>query len=195
LSDNSNIFNTNSSIKDTPSDHDEITGLIRDCLASKRSAQRTMFEKFAPQVYNTIRRYISKEEPAKEILNDTFFKVFTRLHQFNWQGPFEGWIRRIAINTIMDHQRKYIKAERLSQGEIREDDAWVDSSAVEDISFKELVAYTYELKETHRIVFNLYVFENLSHKEIAETMNISEGNSRWMLNEARKKLKEKIISR
>jgi RNA polymerase sigma-70 factor, ECF subfamily len=195
LSDKTNIHVTPVSAQDIESAPEKLRELVRECLASKRSAQRQMFELYAPAVYNVIRRYIFQEEPAREILNDVFFKIFTRLHQYSWQGPIEAWMRRIAVNTVTDHLRKYLKNDKVTKVELSEHDAWVDSDAVENMSFKELLSFTWQLKETHRTVFNLYVFENLSHKEIAESLNISEGNSRWILNDARKKLKELILRR
>jgi RNA polymerase sigma-70 factor (ECF subfamily) len=195
LSDKTNIHVTPVSPQDIESAPEKLRELVRECLASKRSAQRQMFEQYGPGVYNVIRRYIFQEEQAKEVLNDVFFKIFTRLNQYSWQGPIEAWMRRIAVNAVTDHVRKYLKNDKVPKVELNEYDAWVDSDAVQNISFKELISYTWQLKETHRTVFNLYVFENLSHKEIAESLNISEGNSRWILNDARKKLKELILRR
>jgi RNA polymerase sigma-70 factor (ECF subfamily) len=141
-----------------------------------------------------IKRYVFKDEPAQEILNDSFYKIFTRLEQYNWQGPFEAWMRRIIVNTITDHIRKYVRYEQDATGEVHEEDVWLESSAVSNMSFKELVSYTYQLPDLHRAVFNFNVFEQMSHKEIAQNLQISEGNSRWILNDARKRLKQIILS-
>jgi RNA polymerase sigma-70 factor (ECF subfamily) len=194
LPDQSNIPGTYLSSPDNDSVSDKLRELIKDCIALDRSAQRIFYERYAPAVYNAIKRYVYQDEAAQEILNDSFYKIFTRLGQYSWQGPIEGWMRRIAINTLMDHRRKYLKHEKVNKAEVTEEDAYIDSNVVSNMSFKELVACTHKLPETHRMVFNLYVFEDMSHKEIGKNLEISEGNSRWILNDARKKLKEIILS-
>lgn len=173
---------------------DELRILVKDCIARNRAAQRRMYELYAPGVYNVVRRYIFNEATAQELLNDTFLKIFTRLEQYSWQGPIEAWMRRIAVNTITDYLRVHIKHEQIEKTEVSEEDGYIDNDAVSNLSFKELVGYTYKLPDTHRAVFNLYVFESLIHKEIGQQLGISEGNSRWILNDARKKLKTIITS-
>lgn len=172
----------------------ELAGLVKDCIAGKRTAQRRFYETYAPAVYNTIKRYLYDDEAAQEILNDTFHKVFMRIHQFSWQGPIEAWMRRIAVNSVTDHIRKYIRHDKIIKQEINDDELYIEERAVTNISFKELVNVTYALPEMHRTVFNLYVFENMSHKEVGKCLAISEGNSRWILNDARKRLKQIITS-
>jgi RNA polymerase sigma-70 factor (ECF subfamily) len=194
LPDQTNIHDADLSSSDNQSASGTLRELIEDCIAFERPAQRTFYEQYAPALYNVIKRYIYQDEQAQEILNDAFYKIFTRLGQYSWQGPIEAWMRKIAVNTLMDHRRKYLKHELLDKTEVSEEDAWVESNAVGDISFKELVGFTYELTEIQRMVFNLYVFENMSHKEIGKSLGISEGNSRYILNDARKKLKEIILA-
>ena len=184
------LYNTQGKAPDAHS----LRALIKHCIDWKRPAQRQLYETYAPIAYNVIRRYVFKVESAQEILNDSFYKIFTHLDQYSWQGPFEAWMRRIIVNTITDHIRKYIRYEQESAEEISEEDIWLESDAVSNISFKELVDYTFRLPDLHRAVFNLNVFEQLSHKEIAKSLNISVGNSRWILNDARKKLKQIILS-
>lgn len=167
--------------------------LIKDCIEKKQVSQRTLYETFAPSTWNVIKRYVFEHEAAQEILNDTYLKVFTRLDQYGFKGSFEGWIRKIAVNTIVDYLRKHIPKKGLMSSQSYEENAWVEEDAVGKINFKELVAFTYEIPDMHRAVFNLFVFENLSHKEIAESLQISEGNSRWILNDARKQLKKLIM--
>ncbi len=167
--------------------------LIDACIDNKHAAQRLLYETYAPATWNVINRYVFEHEAAQEILNDTFFKVFTRLDQYSYKGSFEGWIRKIAVNTIVDYLRKFMPKKGFITSQAYEENSWVEEDAVSKISFKELVAYTYKIPDMHRAVFNFYVFENLSHKEIAEALQISEGNSRWILNDARKQLKKIIM--
>src|SRR6185295_1354722 len=142
--------------------------------------------------FGVIRRYLFHDDSAaEEILNDSFYKILTRLDQYNFQGAFEGWIRRIVINTLTDHLRKNIKGMGVNK-EVQPEDAYVSSESVEKLSHKELLKLVQSLPDAQRTVFNLFVFENYSHKEIAQLLNLNENNSRWHLNDARKRLKEKI---
>ena len=176
-----------------PAGPDELTVLIRECMAQSRSAQKKLYDKYAPAAYGVIKRYLyNNEHAAQEILNDCFYKIFTRLDQYSFQGAFEGWIRKIVVNTVTDHLRKKIDTQQ--HKEVQPEDAYITSGTVENISHKELLGIVDTLPDTQRVVFNLYVFENYSHKEIASLLNLNENNSRWHLNDARRRLKEKISS-
>jgi RNA polymerase sigma-70 factor (ECF subfamily) len=172
--------------------YNELSELIRDCIAKSRPAQKKLYDLYAPAAYGVIKRYLyGNETAAQEILNDSFFKILTKLDQYTFQGAFEGWIRRIVVNTITDHLRKDMKEEKHIK-EIGPEDASVASGSLENLSHKELLKLIQTLPEMQLAVFNLFVFENYSHKEIGQVMNITENNSRWYLNDARKRLKDKI---
>jgi RNA polymerase sigma factor (sigma-70 family) len=172
--------------------HSELSMLIRDCIAESQSAQKKLYDLYAPAAFGIIKRYMyDNEAAAEELLNDAFYKVLTRLGQYKFNGVFEGWIRRIVVNTATDYLRKNIKDEQLHK-EVQPEDAYVPSESVEKISHKELLKVIQTLPDGQRTVFNLFVFENYSHKEIATILNINENNSRWYLNDARKRLREKI---
>ncbi len=169
----------------------ELYALIRDCLKDSRLAQKKLYDTFSPKAFGIIRRYIYDDEAAaEEVLNDSFYKVLTRLDQYSFQGSFEGWIRRIVINTITDHLRKSISAVQLK--EVKTEDAHVQSEPIGNIAHKELLLLVQSLPAAQRTVFNLFVAENYAHKEIAALIGITESNSRWYLNDARRRLKEKI---
>jgi RNA polymerase sigma-70 factor (ECF subfamily) len=170
----------------------ELSVLIRDCIAKSPSAQKKLYDLFAPAAYGVIKRYLYNDDfAAQEVLNDSFYKILTKLDQYNFQGVFEGWIRRIVVNTVTDHLRKNIKDSKTSK-EVQEEDAFINSDSVEKISHKELLNIIQTIPDAQRAVFNLYVFENYSHKEIAALLNLTESNSRWYLNDARRRLKEKL---
>ena len=145
-------------------------------------------------LYGIIRRYSYDGSRADEILNEAFFKIFTSLEKFSFKGAFEGWMRRIVIHAVTDHFRKYVKKDQQHLVDVEEPIVFVNSDAVGDLSYKELLNMVHGLPDTQRAVFNLYVFESLSHKEIADCLGLTEGNSRWHLNDARRRLKEKIKS-
>lgn len=165
--------------------------LVKDCVSGSRIAQKRLYDLYAPRAFGVIKRYVSDNEPlAEEILNDAFYKVLTKLGQYSFQGSFEGWIRRIVINTATDHMRKGISRE--THKELQPEDASVGSEPVGNMTHKELLALVQSLPQAQRTVFNLFVMENFAHKEIADMLSINENNSRWYLNDARRRLKEKI---
>lgn len=168
--------------------------VIQQCIGGERAAQRQLYDQFAPVLYGIVRRYCDDQHNAEEILNDAFYKIFTNLKQYSFQGSFEGWMRRITVNMITDHFRKYTKKEPQHKAEIQDGHAQVGEDAVSNMNYKELLATVHSLPTTQRTVFNLFVFEQLSHKEIADMLEITETNSRWHLNDARRRLKEKITS-
>jgi len=172
----------------------DLTTLVRDCIAQNRLAQRRFYDRYSPLIYTIIKRYEYNEQAAGEILNDVFLKVFTKLEQYSFEGAIEGWMRRIAINTITDHIRKYVKDKQVVHNELQDYNAYIDSSAVQGMAYKELLDLIHGLPEMQKAVFNLHVFESLPHKDIGTLLNITENNSRWYLNMARKSLKEKINS-
>lgn len=168
--------------------------LIKDCIAGNRNAQKYLYNQFAPKAYAIIRRYTRQSELADEMLNDAFYKVFTKISSYSGSGSFEGWIRRIVINTVTDHLRKYIKDQQVYHASEMPEDVYLKDDLVGKLVYKELLAIVHELPDTQRMVFNLYVFEELKHKEISEELGITEVNSRWHLNDARRRLKERINS-
>ncbi len=166
--------------------------LVKECIAQSRSAQKKLYDMYAPAAYGVIKRYMyNNEQAAKELLNDSFYKIFSKLGQYSFQGAFEGWIRRIVVNTVTDYLRKNIKEEQYHK-EVEPDDGFVESSSVQNLSYKELLVLVNTLPEAQLAVFNLFVFENYPHKEIAALLNINENNSRWYLNDARRRLREKL---
>jgi RNA polymerase sigma-70 factor (ECF subfamily) len=171
---------------------DDLAILVKECIAENRSAQKKLYDIYSPAAYGVIRRYVYNDEfTAQEILNDAFFKVLTKLGQYSFQGPIEGWIRRIVVNTITDRLRRNIKEEN-NHKELQAEDAFIQSESVDRISKKELMQLIHSLPDMQKAVFNLFVFENFSHKEISHLLNLTENNSRWYLNDARRRLKEKI---
>lgn len=175
-------------------EEDEVFILIKACIAQDRKAQRAMYEKYSPVIYGIIKRYEYNDESAMEILNDSFLKIFMKLSQYSFQGAFEGWMRRIAVNTITDHIRRNVKEREVIKSDGKEYDGYVEGNIVEGMAYKELLNVVHTLPYMQKAVFNMYVFENLMHKEISEALKINENNCRWYLNDARKRLKEKIIA-
>lgn len=173
-------------------ERDDLHALISDCIAQDRKAQRLLYERYSPVIYGIIKRYEYNDDMAMEILNDSFLKIFMKLSQYSFQGAFEGWMRKIAINTITDHIRKNIKDKEVIKTDGKEYEGYVEGNIVEGMAYKELLLVVHSLPQMQKAVFNMYVFENLMHKEISEALNINENNCRWYLNDARKRLKDKL---
>lgn len=136
-------------------------------------------------------RYTRSRQEAEDVLQDGFIRVFDNIRKFNFNGSFEGWIRRIMVNCALRNFRK--SSYQKEQIGIDDDyDMGSDSGIHDKLSEKELIGLINELPEGYKMVFNLYAIEGFSHKEIADIMGINEGTSRSQLNKARKQLQKKL---
>lgn len=171
---------------------DKLPEIIKACIKGNRVAQKELYQKFADKMYGVCLRYAANEDEAKDILQDGFIKVFLHLDQFNFKGSFEGWVRRIIVNTALEkfRDKNYLFASTMSSNYESGDSAY--DHILSDLSAHDLMALIHELSPQYRMVFNLYAIEGYSHKEIAEIMNIKEGTSKSNLSRAREILKEKI---
>lgn len=164
-----------------------LIAIIDGCIDNDRRAQEKVYELFYGKMMAVCFRYTKNADQAKDILQDGFIKVFTNIEGFNKAGSFEGWIRRIMVNTAIDHFRKtknsyVLLGEERSIEDFGDPDAedTIADSMDEDEGFKaaDVVNALQKLTPAYRTVFNLYVFENLTHKEIAEKLGISVGTSK-----------------
>ncbi len=166
--------------------------LIRACMNSDRTAQRKLFDSLAPKMFSVCLRYMGDRESAEDILQEGFVTLFTRLDSYSGEGSFEGWARKIFVNTALMSLRR---TDALKMSDDLET-AWGISSegesAVQTMGYKELMGLISQLPTGFRTVFNMYVIEGYSHKEIAETLGISEATSRSQLQRARMMLQKKI---
>lgn len=173
----------------------EIERWVTDCRKGDRRAQYKLFKHFYSPMFQTCMRYASSTDEAEDMLNEGFLKVFSNLDKYENTSSFESWMKRVIINAALDYRRKYDP-----KVEITDIDAIAETSvvgydenrALGQLSSEALIALIQHLPPATRTVFNLYVFENYSHAEIAEQMGISEGTSAWHLNAARTRLKNEI---
>ncbi|MCH2215828.1 MAG: sigma-70 family RNA polymerase sigma factor [Flavobacteriales bacterium] len=174
--------------------------LIDNCLKNNRKSQELIFRTFYNKMMSVCRRYTADDDQAKDIVQDGFIKVFKNLEKFNYQGSFEGWIRRIMVNTAIDFTRKK-KSSQESASEQKPIEEYSDIAVEEDDEIPEEYALNVndiqrgmsDLSNAYRNVFNLYVFENYSHQEIADELNISVGTSKSNLAKARSNLKKILL--
>lgn len=137
-----------------------------------------------------VRRYIDHTEQAEEVLNNGFLRAFQKIDQYTFQGSFEGWLRKIVFHAVSD----YVKQNSRYNEKIMlvEKDQYVEKDHADRMYYNELVEMVQSLPVATRSVFNMYVMEGLSHKEIGKVLGISEGTSKWHLSEGRRILKDKI---
>ncbi len=166
--------------------------LLQQCLDGDRIAQKQIFELYAPKMMSVCKRYGRHRLEAEEIMQDGFVKVFTNLHKFEYKGSFEGWVRRIMVNTALKLvSKKSFKNEQIGLEGYQERS--VDPSVYSKLSADYMLALVEKLPKGYRTVFNLSVLDGLSHREISEVLGIKESTSRSQLVKARNVLKIMII--
>lgn len=154
--------------------------------------QEELYKRFAPKMYAVCFRYAANANDAQDLLQEGFIKVYRNLHRFRAEGSFEGWIRRVFVNTSIEHYRK--KSLDLSSVTEKEEGSIEDTdiSALDHLAEKDIMALIQELSPGYKTVFNLYVIEGYSHKEIGDMLGISEGTSKSQLARAKSILQKKV---
>lgn len=165
--------------------------LIRGCLRGSAQCQRDLYERFAGKMYAVCLRYARSREDAADILQEGFLKVFSKLGQFQFQGSFEGWVRRVMVNTALRAYQKQ-RFEFEQAGYERLPESPVDPDAVSLLSEEELMGLVHQLPDGYRAVFNLVAIEGYSHAEAAQMLGIQESTSRSQLTKARRHLEEAL---
>lgn len=158
--------------------------LIQRCLGNDVLAQNELYRRFAGRMIGVCMRYAKNRDDASDILQDAFVKVYLNLKSFKAEGSFEGWIKRIMINTALKHYRKNLKFSNDVDIEQAYDVSF-NSHTVERLSANELMGLVQKLPDGYRTIFNLYAIEGFQHNEISEMLGISEGTSKSQLARAR----------
>ncbi|MDX2362816.1 MAG: RNA polymerase sigma factor [Crocinitomicaceae bacterium] len=178
--------------------------IISGCLKNDRRSQEELFKLYYGKMLGVCMRYSTDRDSAEEVLQEGFIKIFDKLDAFDYKGSFEGWMRRIMANTAIDSIRRSKKNPILSDNDedfkLGAEDPMVLAEELEFVGIKAEIAMAAvnELSPAYRAVFNLYVLEEYTHKEIAEILNVSEGTSKSNLSKAKmnlqKILKEKFMN-
>lgn len=163
--------------------------LISKCKKQELKAQEQLYRLYAGKLFSVSLKYSSDYAQAEDNLQDAFLTIFEKIIQFENKGSFEGWIKRIVINTALQRYRKQQVFEIVNEEQLEAEEVEMDN---DDVSLTFLLKIVQELPDRYRMVFNLYVLDGFSHKEIAEIMEITTGTSKSNLARARKILKEKI---
>ena len=153
-------------------------------MKGDRKIQRELYQRFAPKMYGVCLRYAGNAEEAEDILQEGFIKVFNKIGSFRNEGSFEGWIRRIFVNTAIEHFRKKTYLQPITEYE----ESTVEGkylSVLDNLAEKDIIRLVQQLSPGYRTVFNMYVVEGYTHKQIAEALGISEGTSKSQLSRAK----------
>ena len=166
--------------------------LIKGCIREDRYHQQELFRRYAGKMLVVCMRYTRHEMEAEDILQDAFIKIFDNITRFEFKGSFEGWVRRIVINTALkNYSKKSFKQEQIGLENYPE--LPLEPEVYAHLQEEELLRLIAKLPEGYRLVFNLYAVEGYSHKEIADMLGIQESTSRSQLVKARKMLQAMII--
>jgi len=163
--------------------------LIRKCRNNDRNAQEQLYRLYAAKLFGVCLKYSSSRQEAEDNLQDGFVTIFEKISQYKNEGSFEGWMKRILINTALQKHRQQKVYDITNEDYLQQEEIEVET---EELSVDFLLECVQSLPDRYRQVFNLYVMDGHSHKEIAELLKISEGTSKSNLARARMALKDKI---
>jgi len=173
----------------------EIKRIIKGCLAGDRRDQELLYRRHSAKLYAVCLQYSGNDEEARDILQEGFIKIFENLSHYKHEGSFEGWMRRITVNTALEKYRTRHSLYRVDDIDmIPEPDAEPDNQDYAGLEANDLLDIIRELPPKYRMVFNLYAIEGYSHKEISKMVNISEGTSKSNLSRARAILQRRVGS-
>ncbi|HMO40679.1 MAG TPA: RNA polymerase sigma factor [Saprospiraceae bacterium] len=172
----------------------EEQNLIKACVRQERWAQKLLYEEYYSKMMGVCLRYAGSEDEAQDLLHEGFIKVFNNIGKYQPGTSLSSWIRRIMVNTAIDGYRKNIRR-RTEDIEHAQELSTHEADAISQCSEQEILEAIQQLSPAYRAVFNLYVIEGYSHKEIGDCLAITESTSRSNLVKARLKLKEILTSR
>ncbi|MBW6498645.1 MAG: RNA polymerase sigma factor [Bacteroidales bacterium] len=169
--------------------------LIDGCLRGKRKFQELLYRQFYAFAMSVSLRYAPSREDALEVINDSFFKVFSNLESYQHDKPFKTWFRRILVNTSLDHYRSNKRLALFREAEPEVLETMIEPAFENDMSAEEILRLFERLPDLYRLIFNLYEVEGYNHEEIAGLLDVSPGTSRSHLSRAKKMLRELYVEK
>jgi RNA polymerase sigma factor (sigma-70 family) len=163
--------------------------IINDCKKGNTKAQEQIYRSLSPKLFAVCLKYSRSYEEAQDNLQEGFLLIFEKIEKYNFKGSFEGWCKRVVINYVLQQYRTQSVFEIVSENIAEETNVEIDN---DNVSLDFLTRIIQELPDRYRLVFNLYVLDGYSHKEISEMLNINSGTSKSNLARAKMILKEKI---
>lgn len=167
--------------------------LIRGCIEGNGVYQKKLFDLYSGKMYAVCLRYSKDGDQAKDLLQEGFIKLFKNLNKYRGDGSFEGWIRRIFVNTSIENYRKEQRRGISVDVDDVHGELKIDSTSFQKFGYEELMKKVQELPLGYRTVFNMYVIEGYSHKEIAEQLGVTESTSKTQLHKARLLLQKSVL--
>jgi RNA polymerase sigma-70 factor (ECF subfamily) len=163
--------------------------LIAGCKSNQRSAQREVYLRYKDTLFTSCLKYTGCREDAQDVLQESFVMAFAKVHQYNGNGSFEGWLRRICINNALATHKRNKEVTLLNEHQVEEPEKNIEQN---DLSLDFLLELIKGLSDKYRLVFTLYVLEGYSHNEISELLGISVGTSKSNLARARGVLAQEL---
>ena len=158
--------------------------LIAGCINGDRKMQYELYQRYSPKMFGVCLRYAGNTEEAEDVLQEGFIKIFKKIGSFRSEGSFEGWIRRIFVNTAIEHFRRKSYLQPITERE----ESTIEGqyvSVLDTLAEKDIIKLVQQLSPGYRTVFNMYVVEGYTHKEVAGMLGISEGTSKSQLSRAK----------
>jgi RNA polymerase sigma-70 factor (ECF subfamily) len=168
--------------------------IIEGCMQQQPASQEVLYKQLYSEMMGVCSRYTYNEDDAAALYNEAMLKVFSKIKQYQFQGSFVGWVKRIVVNTCIDQCRKNTQFKNQQWvDEEKAEHVAINDFICEQISANEILSFVHTLPKNTAFVFNMFVIEGYKHHEIASFLGITEGTSKWHLNEARRLLKDKIL--
>ncbi len=173
---------------------EQLKELIQACINGDRHSQSRLYERFAPKMFAVCMRYSKNREEAEDIMQEGFVQVFKSLRGFKYAGSFEGWVRKIMVHCAIQHYRSKSKMHPVVDIETIQTQQICKEDILARIQKKELLQMVQALPPAYRMVFNLYVFEGMKHREIAAELGVSEGTSKSNFFDAKQILQKAVTN-
>ncbi|WP_407534840.1 RNA polymerase sigma factor [Elizabethkingia miricola] len=172
----------------------ELIEIIEQCQKNDRKAQELLYRRYSNVLFSICLRYSGNYENAQDVFQEGFILIFKKITQYSFSGSFEGWIKRVMVNLNLEkYRQKEIWLTEIEENMPLIDEADNDSDDFQNVNYQDLIKYVQNLPTQYRQVFNLYVFEEYTHNEIAESLKISPGTSKSNLSRAREILRKELM--
>jgi RNA polymerase sigma factor (sigma-70 family) len=171
-------------------DLNDLDIIIKGCVLNDRVSQEKLYNLYSKRMISLVRKYINDEGKAEEIMHNGFLRAYKNINQYQYQGSFEGWLRRVVFHAVADYVKKEKKHDRVL---LKEKDSVIHKDHGDNMYYNQLLHLIERLPNKSKKVFNMNVMEGMTHREIGENLGISEGTSKWHLSEAREMLQKHIV--
>ena len=166
--------------------------LISECLQNNRVAQKSLYDKYAAKMMGVCLRYTNSKEDAEDVLIEGYTNIFQKLSMYKGDGSFEGWMKRIMINTAISHFRSNSKYRFHQDIDEVQNISEHQETVIEKMETQRIMKLVNSMPEGYKMIFNLFAVEGYTHREIGEMLNLSEGTSKSQFSKARKWLQTRL---